>query len=54
MLPKSEAGKGDAYRPVNKKNYDKNYNFIFRKRWYRKIIDKINYWLNQPLERKNK
>ncbi len=30
--PKSGAGKGDTYRPVNKKLYDDNYERIFGKK----------------------
>jgi len=29
---KHNAGKGDSYRPVDKKRYDKNYERIFGKR----------------------
>lgn len=36
MIRKSSAGKGDVYRPVNKKVYDRNWNNIFHK-------SKINY-----------
>ena len=28
---KHSAGKGDSYRPVDKKKFDKNYDRIFRK-----------------------
>ena len=46
------AGKGDTYRSVNKKVYDENYDKIYCKSFIRKIIDKINCWLEQPLEKK--
>lgn len=26
-----QAGKGDTYRPVNKRIYDENYDYIFRR-----------------------
>lgn len=32
-----QAGKGDKYRPVNKKIYDENYDFIFRKNKKKRI-----------------
>lgn len=32
MSGKHIAGKGDKYRPVDKKQYDKNYDMIFRKK----------------------
>ena len=32
MSGKHSAGKGDKYRPVDKKQYDKNYNNIFGKK----------------------
>ena len=31
-MANGEAGKGDGYRPVNKKRYDKNYERIFGKK----------------------
>ncbi len=30
-MSKSDAGKGDAYRPVDKKKYDENYDRIFNR-----------------------
>ncbi len=29
--PRTSSGKGDLYRPVNKKRYDENYDRIFKK-----------------------
>lgn len=31
------AGKGDKYRPVNKKKFDENYDEIFRKKSIKKV-----------------
>lgn len=52
MIGRHSAGKGDTYRPVNKKVYDKHYDNIYNKSFFRRIIDKINYWLEQPMEEK--
>lgn len=48
MSGKHSAGKGDKYRPVDKKQYDKNYEAIFGKKKknsekkYTKIINQLN------------
>jgi hypothetical protein len=52
MIGRHSAGKGDTYRPTNLKNYEKGWNRAFNKSFFRKIINKIKYWLEQPMERK--
>lgn len=42
------AGKGDRYRPVNKKKYDENYDKIF------KAVDRINKKFDKALRKLSK
>lgn len=40
MSGKHSAGKGDKYRPLDKKQYDKNYDEIFGKKKSKKKVTK--------------
>lgn len=40
MSGKHSAGKGDKYRPVDKKQYDENYEEIFKKKKSKKKVTK--------------